>query len=175
MPIRSALQQFEKEGAFSGLVATDKQRGLVYVAGISRQCVVMEEAEWEKYLDLCRVWMLSSQDLQGAPIVSMLEAAAHEGQDGLALLKRPSHFARAFSEIETLLRIHATCIKEDECEEILRQVDAKLRMLKEAVLRAEEIWLEQFPPNPLIVYSSVHDVKKLSAERISPNTGGDAA
>lgn len=55
---------------------------------------------------------------------------------------KTSDFARSFREIEQCLLAHARCLSDDERDEIVRQIGAKVLPLKEAVLRAEEIWLE---------------------------------
>lgn len=130
LPMRTAQEQFKLAGVDTQLVVTDKERGIVYITAghiTGGGAAIMTESEWQSYLLLCDIWLNSPVDTEGA---------------GAQILPR-SHFERAFTEVEALLLSHARCIKEDEREEILRSLAGKLLPLKEAVLRAEEIWREE--------------------------------
>lgn len=117
--------------------------GLALLQGKTAGCAMTAE-EYAKYQRMRGKWQDAGQDLDGAPMVSMRQATAHEDVD-LDLRVKPSRLACAFREVEQLLIAHQACIEESECEEIFRQIGGKMLSLKEAVLRAEEIWREEHP------------------------------
>ena len=136
MPMRSAEEQWQIAGYQCGVYATLDHEGIVFVDGKGGRCVMRQDA-WNEYLAIT---------LTKSPSVSMLEATADEEAELEALRRRePSHFARAFREIDLCLIAHTRCIADDERDEIVRLIAAKIMPLKEAELRAEEIWREEGP------------------------------
>jgi len=133
VPMRTVEEQWQIAGYQCGAYATLDREGLVFVDGKGGRCAMRQE-QWSAYQAKC---------LQGAPAISMLVVATEEEAElASATRLRPSHFARSFREIEECLIAHARCISDDERDEIVRQIAGKLLPLKEAVLRAEEIWAE---------------------------------
>jgi hypothetical protein len=57
-----------------------------------------------------------------------------------SLVRPASHFAREFGEVERLLQAFHGCLCEQDREDMVRAMAGKVLALKEAVLRAEEIW-----------------------------------
>jgi uncharacterized protein YqcC (DUF446 family) len=90
----------------------------------------------------------------------MREATADEESEIEALRRcEPSHFARAFNVMEAVLLAHRGSLDEEDREEMLRRLAGQMLSLKEAVLRAEEIWREE---NPDAETRRLGDVKALT-------------
>lgn len=142
LPLRDARQQFELAGVESSVHSFNSLTGLYYIGGKGGPCAMRVE-EWMRYLAMCDQWAIAPQDLHDAPSISMLVVSSEEEAELAALRLRPnSDFARSFREIEDCLNIYDRCLSDDERDEIIRQIGVKLRPLKAAVLRAEEIWRE---------------------------------
>lgn len=119
--------------------------GQAMLQGKAARCLMAGD-EFAKYQQMRARWKRVGRDLAGAPSVSMLVVSSEEEMELAALRLRPaSDFARSFREIEECLLAHARCLSDDERDEIARQIAAKIMPLKEAVLRAEEIWREESP------------------------------
>lgn len=159
VPMRTADEQWQIAGYQCGVYATLDHEGLVFVDGKGgRAC--MRQDEWTAYQVKC---------LQGAPSISMMVVETEGDAELLSATRlRPnSDFARSFREIEQCLMAHTRCIHDDERDEIIRQIAAKIMPLKEAVLRAEEIWLEDHAPVRVTVNG--HQLSRLD-EIIEPDT-----
>lgn len=141
LPLRTAREQLDRGGLDSYAVVTDQLRGLVYVAGRDGGARMLEW-EWSRYQQFVelanRLMPRPSYVDQLQSIIGMLDAFRSKVRKA-----HRSNFAQVFGEIEELLRLHAGCLNEEEREDMLRQVVARLKDLKEAVLRAEEIWREE--------------------------------
>lgn len=167
LPLRDARQQFELAGVESSVHSFNSLTGLYYIGGKGGPCAMRVE-EWMRYLAMCAQWAIAPQDLHDAPSISMLVVSSEEEAELAALRLRPnSDFARSFREIEECLLAHARCLSDDERDEIIRQITAKIIPLKDAVLRAEEIWLEDHAPVRVTVNG--HQLSRLD-EIIEPDT-----
>lgn len=132
-PMRSGEEQWRVAGYECAVYAVLDEEGLVFVDGKGGRCV-MRVDEWAGYQRRC---------LESAPSVSMLVVSSEEAAEMVALRLRPrSCFQAAFEAIERLLIAHETCLDELDREDMRRTMAGKLMTLKEAVLRAEEIWSE---------------------------------
>lgn len=132
-PMRSADEQWRVAGFECSVYAVLDEEGIVFVNGKGGRCV-MRGDEWTAYQRRC---------LESAPSVAMLKVSEEEAVELLSLMQRPrSCFQAAFERIERLMMAHETCLHEDEREDMRRTMAGKLLTLKEAVLRAEEIWSE---------------------------------
>lgn len=137
------------------------------ITGTRPRCK-MTPQEFVKYQAVRNKWQAAGQDLAAAPVISMLVVSLEEEMELAALRLRPSSdFARSFREIEECLLAHARCLSDDERDEIIRQIAAKIMPLKEAVLRAEEIWLEDHQTVGVTVNG--HQLSRLD-EIIEPDT-----
>lgn len=117
--------------------------GHALLQGKAARCA-MRADEFAEYQRMRRRWQQAGQDLAGAPSISMLVVESEEQMKLEALRLRPvSHFARAFNVMEALLLAHARSLDEEDREEMLRRLAGQMMSLKEAVLRAEEIWREE--------------------------------
>ena len=142
LPQRTAAEQFRLAGVESSVRTFNPQTRIYYIGGKGGPCA-MHEQEWNDYQALCARWSSGPLDLDGAPGISMLVATSEEEVELAALRLRPrSYLACAFEEIERLLIAHETCLDELDREDMRRTMAGKLMTLKEAVLRAEEIWQE---------------------------------
>jgi hypothetical protein len=143
--VHTAAELWHLAGPDMGLYSWDSSDGCALLRGELTYCVKMTREEYDEYqalsLRYAQPWL--GDELEGAPSVSMLAATADEEAEVGALRLRPnSSFVRSFREIDECLVAYTRCLSDDERDEIIRQIVAKLRTLKEAVLRCEEIWAE---------------------------------
>lgn len=150
LPMRTGQEQFSLAGVDTQLMVTDTERGLVYVIGAG--AAIMTEDEWQSYILLCDTWLNSPVDADG----------------GDNRLPAPSYFQKAFTEIERMVvRGCESGLIEAERKAIFGAIASKLLPLKEAVLRAEEIWKEDSRPH-LVVLASKEEVQDFSTARLTP-------
>jgi hypothetical protein len=126
---RSAAEQFAVAGADSGIVSRSSCNSFI-VDGVGGICLMSPE-EFEKYKALCA----SAQ-------MVVLGSETQAEQFSKTRVQPRSHFASAFREIEKLLLSYSHILCEEERDDLLLTLCAKVMPLKEAVLRAEEIWNE---------------------------------
>jgi hypothetical protein len=143
MPIRSAQTQFETAGADSTSIRETTDNNFVQVDGVGGPCY-MRVAEYEKYTRMRADWISAGTDQHDAPDPAMMLMATQEEVVELEEEQcRPrSYFRDAFREIEHLVLSCHQSISEDERDDIILTLLSKLMPLREAVLRAEEIWEE---------------------------------
>lgn len=142
IPIRSAQTQFELAAADSEIFPT-KFHEFVLLDGVGGLCY-MRHAEYNDYQRMCAQWTAAGSDQHDAPEPAvMLMASEEEVAELEAEQRRPrSYFRSAFREIEHLVLSCHQSISEDERDDIILTLLSKLMPLREAVLRAEEIWEE---------------------------------
>jgi hypothetical protein len=104
----------------------------------------MRVAEYQKYTRMRADWISAGTDQHDAPDPAMMLMATQEEVVELEEEQcRPrSYFRESFKEIELLLLSYNHTLSEEERDEIILTLCAKLLPLREAVLRAEEIWEE---------------------------------
>jgi hypothetical protein len=153
IPMRTAEQQFVAAAANSILLRILKANGLHEVDGVGGKCL-MEPAEYEAYEELCAKWAEAGSDQHDAPEPAvMLMATEEEVAELEAEQRRPrSYFRSAFREVEHLVLSCHQSISEDERDDIILTLLSKLMPLREAVLRAEEIWEDTSFANALATY-----------------------
>jgi hypothetical protein len=124
IPRRLAKEQFTIAAANACLLRI-REDGLYEVDGVGGRCL-MEKEEYEAYKALCAAWA----------------AAGSDQPDSEPQGKPRSYFAASFREIEQLLLSYSHILCEEERDDLILNLAAKVMPLKEAVLRAEEIWNE---------------------------------
>lgn len=143
--MRTAAELWELAGPDMWLYRWS-ENGHALMQGKACDRCAMEAGEFADYQRMRGAWKGAGQDLAGAPRVSMLVVESEDEMELAALRLRPvSHFARAFNVMEALLLAHAKSLDEEDREEMLRRLAGQMASLKTAVLRAEEIWLEEKP------------------------------
>ena len=143
IPMRTAEQQFAVAAANSWLLRILKANGLHEVDGVGGKCL-MEPAEYEQYKRICATWAEVGNDQHDAPGPLMFIVGSKTEADEIAekRLKPRSYFAASFREIEQLLLSYNHSLSEEDRDEMMLTLCAKILPLREAVLRAEEIWEE---------------------------------
>lgn len=142
IPMRSAQRQFELAGADSTLIQQTGDPRVVLVDGVGGPCY-MDLLEYEQYKRMRADWILAGSDQHDAPGPVMLMANEEEVAELEEEQRRPrSYFRDAFREIEHLVLSCHQSLSEEERDDIILTLLAKLMPLREAVLRAEEIWEE---------------------------------
>lgn len=186
IPIRTAEQQFAVAAANSCLLRILKANGLHEVDGVGGKCL-MEPAEYEQYKRICATWADVGSDQHDAPGPLMFIVGSKAEVDEIAekRLKPRSHFAASFREIEQLLLSYNHSLSEEDRDEMMLTLCAKILPLREAVLRAEEIWSEQTLHSEIRHLEDIeklslineNDWLKLENERLKNelNKGGDVA
>ena len=185
LPMRSAKEQFAAAGCNSCLLTINAESLLHYVDSTAGKCV-MEAGEYQAYKALCATWAEAPRDLKDAPGISMLEATMEEAEELELLTKIPrSFFAESFREIEQLLLSFHHALSEEERDDMILTLSAKIQPLKVAVLRAEAIWREQDLESEARHREDIDQLSlfnenewlKLENERLKNelNEGGDAA
>lgn len=151
--MRSAKRQFELAGADSTLIRHTGDPEVVLVDGVGGPCY-MRVAEYEKYTRMRADWIAAGTDQHDAPDPAvMLMATQEEVAELEEEQRRPrSYFRESFKEIELLLLSYNHTLSEEERDEIISTLCAKLLPLREAVLRAEEIWEDTSFANALATY-----------------------
>lgn len=148
IPTRSARRQFHVAAANSVLIERAQNPEFYLVDGVGGPCY-MQADEYEHYKKLCAAWAEAGSDQHDAPGPVLLMATEEEDSsfakatehEEAELRRRPrSYFRDCFREIEQLLLSCHQSLSEDERDDILVTLCAKILPLREAVLRAEEIW-----------------------------------
>ena len=149
IPIRSAQTQFELAAADSEVFPT-KFHEFVLLDGVGGLCY-MRHAEYNDYQRMCAQWSAAGSDQHDAPEPAVMLMATEEEVAELEEQQcRPrSYFRESFKEIELLLLSCNHTLSEEERDEIISTLCAKLLPLREAVLRAEEIWEDESFANAL--------------------------
>jgi len=140
IPTRSAKRQFQLAAADSVLIEKAQNPEYYLVDGVGGPCY-MRLDEYAQYKKLCADWSAAGSDQHDAPGPMM--ASEEEVAELEAEQRRPrSYFRSAFREIEHLVLSCHQSISEEERDDIILTLLSKLMPLREAVLRAEEIWEE---------------------------------
>lgn len=149
IPTRSAERQFQVAAADSMLIQKAANPEYYLIDGVGGPCY-MRHAEYENYKRMCAEWSAAGSDQQDAPGPVMLMANEEEVAELEAEQRRPrSYFRDGFREIEHLVLSCHQSLNEDERDDIILTLLAKLMPLREAVLRAEEIWEDESFANAL--------------------------
>lgn len=124
--IRDAVTQFELAGRECAMV--EPLDRFYLVDGKGGRCLMLP-SEWAKYQRLATRWQEMARDVP----------EPGKGAEGA----EQSSLARCFAELEELIRQYHLCLHEEDREDMVVILQAKLTRMKTAVLRAEEIWHEE--------------------------------
>lgn len=150
IPTRSAQRQFQLAAADSVLIEKAQNPEYYLVDGVGGPCY-MRLDEYAQYKQLCAQWSAAGSDQHDAPEPSVMLMATEEEVAELEAEQRmpSSYFRSAFREIEHLVLSCHHSLNEDERDDIILTLLSKLMPLREAVLRAEEIWEDESFANAL--------------------------
>lgn len=143
IPTRSARRQFQLAAANSVLIERAQNPEFYLVDGVGGPCY-MVAAEYEHYKKLCAAWAEAGSDQHDAPGPLMFIVGSKTQADEIAekRLKPLSYFKAAFREIQGILLGYNHALNEDERDDMIMTLCARIETVKVAVLRAEEIWAD---------------------------------